>query len=167
MLVSLLNCTGAISSIATELSKCLDTVCLRPTISPGLVPDKFARRRVEDVPDAQTDGSGQAKRGNGTAHLFQNMSPIPRSQSRTNGRNRGFKCPRSVVAFLWMRDRSSRCRRCRVDVRSAPRLAGSWVACYGGLRVGVGMGEGSGGEDSEQRDRRTRALWSVDLGRLT
>lgn len=112
--------------------------CLPPTISPALVPDKFSTQRVKDVPDAQVDGFGQAKRGNRTAHLSK-ISQIPRSQSRNNCRNQGFKCPRSVVAFLWVRGESSQLpeRPCSV-VGSAPTTAGSWVAWYGGLGIGIG-----------------------------
>jgi hypothetical protein len=35
--------------------------CLPLTISPALFPDKFATRKVEDVPDAQIDGFGPSE----------------------------------------------------------------------------------------------------------
>ena len=50
--------------------------------------------------------------------------------------------PRAWLPFYrWEEGRPS-CRRGRVEVRSAPTLAGSWVACYGGLGIGIGIGIG-------------------------
>jgi hypothetical protein len=134
---SLFNCTGAIlrELYISRNAAMLSTSNDQP--SPALVPDKFATRKVQNVPNAQTDGFGQAKCGNGTAHLSK-RSPIPRSQRRNNCRNQRLKCSRAWLPFYrWWEGRPS-CRRGRVEVRSAPTLAGSWVACYGGLEIGIG-----------------------------
>lgn len=48
--------------------------------------------------------------------------------------------PRAWLPFYRCEDVRPSYRRRRVEVRSAPTLAGSWVACYDGLGIGIGIG---------------------------